>query len=70
MTDQAAASPNTAFSGTAMAATRSVRRMAASASGSANDAHQSATPSFSASVTTAEHRHEDERGEEEERERR
>ena len=35
---QAAATPNTRLSGTAIEATRSVRRIAASASGSANEA--------------------------------
>ena len=50
---QEAASPNTVFSGTAIAATRSVSLMALSASGSFNAASAGATPLRSASVKTA-----------------
>src|SRR4051794_5827526 len=50
---QAAAMPNATFSGTAIAATVTVRRMAASASGSRNEARYAATPLRSASTNTA-----------------
>src|SRR5262245_1284073 len=49
----AAARPKTRFSGTAMAAAESVRRMAAQVSGSANDARYAPTPFCKAWANTA-----------------
>ena len=49
----AAATPKTRFSGTAMAAVSSVRRMADSASGSFSAAQYAVQPALSASTNTA-----------------